>query len=214
MLPCREGSSHCFEPFSLDFDSSVLLQSLLGGLKKHRVAEVMKVLQSWGNGWATSRRYHEHLQLPRSFGCHRQSDDLNHYLQCPHLLALRSFLTPGESDPLVRWALISPCSESFLQIACVHTGCHAVRRVLKGSGIDIEHKHLSSASMRYAWAVFAEAYTAEARDLDACTLEFSVPSFSNFLATGSRQNCLSECLFNGPFGIGVLPPAPEMQPNR
>ena len=94
-----------FDPFILDFSNTIILQSLSGGLKKHRVAEVMKVLKVW----ATSRRYHEDIQLPCLFGCQHQSDDLHHYLQCPHLFALWSFISPGvDSDPLVRWALIKP----------------------------------------------------------------------------------------------------------
>ena len=126
------------------------------------------------------------LQLPCLFGCKHQIDDLNHYLQCPHLFALWSFLSPGvDADPLVRRAFINPCKESFLQIACVHSGYRAIRRQFKGFGIDIEYTHLSSASMRCAWTVFADAYTAEARELGACTLKFSGPSCLHFLATGS-----------------------------
>ena len=62
-----------------------------------------------------------------------------------------------------------------------------------------------------AWTFFADAYSAEARELGVCTLKFSVPSVLHFLATRSRQNCLNDCS-NGPFEVGALPPAPELQP--
>ena len=34
-----------FGPVTVEFSNTILLQSLLGGLTKHRVAEVMKVLK-------------------------------------------------------------------------------------------------------------------------------------------------------------------------
>ena len=203
-----------FQPFTLDFRSSISLEDLLGSSRKNRVAEVMKVLKSWCNGWATSRRFHEDIQLPCLFGCQGHSDDLAHYLQCPHLFALWSFLTPGVSaDPLERWALINPCSESFLQLACVHSGYHAVRRNFKGSGVDFHENKLCSASLRAAWTVFADTYSVEARELGVNALKFSVPSFLNFLANVDRDNCLNDCLRSGPFEPGVLAPAHQLPPN-
>ena len=221
-----------FQPFTFDFRSTISLEDLLGSLRKSRVAEVMKVLKSWSNGWATSRRYHDDIQLPCLFGCQGHGDDLAHYLQCRHLFALWSFLTPGVSaDPLERWALINPCSESFLQIACVFSGYHAVRRNFKGAGVDFHENKLCSASLRAAWTVFADTFSVEARELGVSTLKFSVPSFVHFLATGCRPengpltcnaiapgnadqvSCSHDCSSSGPFESGVRAPALQLPPN-
>ena len=46
--------------------------------------------------------------------------NLEHYMQCPHLLTLWTFLAGDiSSDPLVRWGLIEPEPNELLQIACV-----------------------------------------------------------------------------------------------
>ena len=104
-----------FQPYELDFQQSILLDRCWGALRKCRVADAVKVIKTWSNGWATSSRYHEGLILPCLFGCKSCIDCLEHYIQCPHLLALWTFLAGDvSSDPLKRWALITPEPNDFL----------------------------------------------------------------------------------------------------
>jgi hypothetical protein len=202
-----------FQPFTLDFNSSISLTGSLGLLKGNRVADVLKVLKTWCNGWATSNRYHEDIRLPCLLGCQNQSDVLEHYLQCPHLFALWKFMMPEVHDlPLVRWGLINSCNEKFKQIACIHAGYHAVRRHFKQSSSFLPYNnmtHLNGADLRTAWTVFADAFVVEAREVGVVPLKFSVTSFLCFLTTGERVNASS--LMNGSFEFGELPPNPPEQ---
>lgn len=98
------------------------------------MADVLKVLKTWCNGWAASNRYHNDIRLPCVVGCSEQRDDMKHYLDGPHLFALQKFMIPATSpDPLIRWSIINPCIESCKQVACTHCGYHAARRHLKGA---------------------------------------------------------------------------------
>jgi len=196
-----------FQPFTLDFNHSISLADSLRSLKGNRVADVLKVLKSWCNGWATSHRYHEDITLPCLFGCHKgvrtdlsnssdsHRDSLSHYLQCPHLFALWKFMIPSaHEDPLIRWGLIRPCSDSYKQIACVHCGYHAVRRHYKNCHTIFHQNmtYLDGALTRTSWTVFADAFQVEASELGVQTLKFSVPSFLNFLTAGSNSSYLND----------------------
>ena len=185
-----------FKPFTLDFNHSISLADSLRSLKGHRVAEVLKVLKSWCNGWATSHRYHEDITLPCLLGCDMHNDSLSHYLQCPHLFALWKFMIPSaHEDPLIRWGLISPCTGSYKQIACAHCGYHAVRRHYKNCHTTFHQNmtYLDGALIRTSWTVFADAFQVEASELGVQTLKFSVPSFLNFLTAGSYSSYLNGC---------------------
>ena len=113
-------------------------------LEKCSLGVAVKVLKGWTNGWATSKRYsnNDDKILPCIFGCHNYTDDLAHYLQCPHLYAIWKFMlnpddlpeppNPHVSEfPLQRWGLVEPCVDKFKSIACVFSGYHAVRREFK-----------------------------------------------------------------------------------
>ena len=91
-----------YQPFTFDFNNSISLAASLVQLKRNRVADVMKVLKSWCNGWATSYRYHEDIKLPCLVGCVKCADSMHHYMQCPHLFALGKYLCLSTSeDPLI-----------------------------------------------------------------------------------------------------------------
>ena len=101
--------SEAFHNYVLDFDSTILLRQCFCTLRKVGCAAAVKVLKGWCNGWATSRRFQERVKLPCVFGCCNEQDDLHHYLTCPHLYAIWSFLVGGvSSDPLIRWGLVKP----------------------------------------------------------------------------------------------------------
>ena len=145
----------------------------------------------WCNGWATSRRYHEDKLLPCLFGCSKCSDDLHHYLQCPHLFALWGFLAGGASaDPLARWGLIQPNSNKFNLIACTFSGYHAVRRNfrLRKEFFTFDQEILNGQQIRSAWSVFADSFFVEARELGVQCRRFSLPSFFGYL---NQLSCLN-----------------------
>ena len=116
-----------------------------------------------------------------------KADELQHYLQCPHLFALWSFLA-GEvsSNPLIRWGLMHPNNIAYLQIACVFSGYHAVRREFKGAHEILNiNTCISGFQMRNSWAVFADTFIVNAREVSLNCRCFSVPSlFSNTLIQG------------------------------
>ena len=177
-----------FHPYDLDFGSSILLQRCWGILKKCRTAEAIKVIKCWCNAWATSARYHEDVLLPCLFGCRNCTDDLRHYLVCPHLFALWSFLVGSVSNvPLIRWGLINPTSGSLLQVACIFTGYHAVRRKFKDARDNFENNMtiISGSQLRTSWTVFADAFQVDAREVSVNCRSFSVPSFLEFLHASS-----------------------------
>ena len=197
-----------FLPFTLDFSSSISLVTSLGVLKGNRPADVLKVLKSWCNGWATSNRYHEDVRLPCLFGCNNCKDDMQHYLQCPHLFALHKFMIPYASeDPLMRWCINSACKDSIQQVACIHCGYHAVRRYYKASHACFTNNmtNIGGAFLRTSWTVFADAFQAEASELKISTFKFSVPSFFNFLNNGIHPSSLC----NGTFEVGEQLPVPS-----
>ena len=194
-----------YQPFTFDFNNSISLAASLMQLKRNRVADVMKVLKSWCNGWATSYRYHEDIKLPCLFGCVNCADSMHHYMQCPHLFALCKYLCPSTSeDPLIRWGLRNCSSETYKQIACMYSGYHAVRRHFKNSGVSFIHNmmNIDGASLRTSWTVFVEAFCAEARELNVHTVKFSVATFLHFLSTGTCPNSSIE----RPFEMGGLLP--------
>jgi hypothetical protein len=170
-----------FCPFVVDCKNQVNLERCFGVLKDCKVADAIKVIKCWVNGWATSHRYHEDKVLPCLFGCSGCVDSLSHYLQCPPLLALWRFLTRGNTseDPLIRWGLIQPNKVTFLYISCIFSGYHAVRRDLREFPVFLEFNQIvfDSAQLRRAWSVFADAFKVEARELALAHRQFSLPEF-------------------------------------
>ena len=173
--------THLFAPYFVDFGHLVVLDRCFRTLKECRVAEACKVLKCWTNGWATSRRYHEDQLLPCLLGCRNDSDCLEHYLLCPHLFGLWRFLSGGLADenPLIRWGLIHPNKLTLHYVACVFSGYHAVRRDFNASSCTSTDNRLvlTSAQLRRAWSVFADAFKVEARELALQQRQFSLPEF-------------------------------------
>jgi hypothetical protein len=174
--------NNLFSPHTLDFSNHVSLERCLATLKESKVSVVIRVLKCWINGWATSYRYHEDKLLPCLFGCSGCKDNLNHYLSCPHLFALWSYLSEGVSDlPLIRWGLLFPSKINHAVVSCVFSGYHAIRNDLRDNPVFLEHnlRTLPSPILRRAWSVFAQSFKVEARELDLQTHQFSLPEFLN-----------------------------------
>jgi len=178
--------SDSFNPFSVDCTNSVSLDGCFATLKECKVSVAIRVLKGWVNGWATSHRYKnvERKVLPCLFGCMSCSDSLNHYLICPHLFALWSFLIEGTpDDPLIRWGLLHPSKIQFHVVACIFSGYHAVRNDLRSNPVFIPHNMtvLTSPMLRRSWSVFADSFKVEARELAVQHRRFSLPEFLIFI---------------------------------
>ena len=140
---------------------------------------------SWTNSWATSHRFHDDKLLPCLLGCRDCKDELKHYLQCPHLLALWTFLLgPTSADPLVRWGLIQPEKEQFKCISCIFSGYHAVRREFRNSKQFFRYNQncISGQQLRCAWSLFADAVFVEASELAVNCRRFWLANFLSFLS--------------------------------
>ena len=186
-----------FQPYVIDFDSTIHFQQSFKVLKKCGCAVAVKVIKGWCNGWASSHRYgnQEAIKLPCLFGCKNEKDSLSHYLICPHLLALQKFLVGDVSEwPLTRWGLVNPIEDGMYQIACTFAGYHAVRRHFKtNSEVFLPlQENISGPQIRAAWTVFAETFHVEASQFSMPCRKFSVPSFLVYL--NGTPDCLSGCI--------------------
>ena len=121
-----------FQPFTLDFQSSILLERCFGALKELRGSDVIKVLRYRCNGWATSQRYHEDKLLPCVFGCEGAPASLPHYLCCIRFwsgigLALNKGETLIHVDPLIKCCLDQP-TVAWAKLIAVASRCyHAIK---------------------------------------------------------------------------------------
>ena len=185
--------SDLFHPYFLDFQNAISLKVCCRCLKEMKVSDSIKVLKGWCNGWATSCRFHEDKLLPCLFGCAGERDDLHHYLVCPHLFTLWSFLSNMSVSelPLIRWGLIDPCASNLNAVACVFSGYHAVRRHFKTINQFFEYNQheLSSAQLCCARGVFADAFKVEAGEFGIHIPKFSLQSFLNFMHVHDSGNC-------------------------
>ena len=138
---------------------------------------------------------HEEVQHCCLLGCTDGRDSLRHYMQCPHMFAIISFLLPGTSaDPLRRLGLIEPSINSFKSVACMFAAYHALHnqiksgRILPPSSSDTSTNHADGARLRRTWSVFAECFCAEAGDSRLVCRSFSLPQFIDFLVNHRSQN--------------------------
>ena len=139
------------------------------------------------------------------FGCNC-IDKLEHYLHCPHLFALWTFLAGDvSSDPLERWGLIRPESHVFLQIACVLSGYHAIRREFKRkSELFVNNQNaLTGPQLRVAWTVFADAFRAEAREVKLTCRPFSVASFLSCLNNSEFVAFRDDAMLPAPAAVQI-----------
>ncbi len=168
-----------FEPYDIDFVNHVKLDAFLATLKSLRCADSIRVWKTWINGWATSYRLHSTNLYPCLFGCEGAPDDLKHYVRCPHLFALCKYLISHTSaDPLERLGLVSPSTEGFKVVCCILVGYHAAHHLALGGRIGpISCELISGCQLRRLWSVFAEAFSAEARELCVPHRKFSLPQF-------------------------------------
>lgn len=113
-------------------------------------------------------------------GCAWCHDELEHYLQCPHLFTLWRFLAANESeDAHAREGLRCLNSMHFLVGLLV---CSAGTTLSNGlfvahSLINRTVNHYSSSQYREFWSVVAGAISAHARELMVSHCKLSLPGF-------------------------------------
>ena len=83
----------------------------------------------------------------------------------------------------MRWGLMSPNSMHFNQIACVFSGYHAIRRLIRTRTCQLTNfeNYYSSSLYREFWSVFADVFSADARELMVDHRQFPLPSFLSML---------------------------------
>jgi len=136
------GSS--FNPGSLD--------SALQLLPELKPFQVMQVIKTWSNAWATTHRFHESGRLPCLLGCPNEPDSLDHYAFCTRMQGIIQALfgtpfqnlgpcitAPTEPSPWelgsigCRWngpillGLDDPCKLNLRCVACMFYAYHAVK---------------------------------------------------------------------------------------
>ena len=78
----------------------------------------MYVIKTVTNGWLTSCRMHERLELPCILGCDGCKDDLSHYIRCQTFWTILGDIGPLPFDPAEmsasdRLCLTNPSFDSF-----------------------------------------------------------------------------------------------------
>ena len=147
----------------------------------------MMVVKSWGNSWATSDRFHEAVLLPCLFGCNSGKDILQHYINCPWLFRIVSWLRPEtSSDPLVRFGIKDPSHEGLLSVACTFAGYHSIKNCTSITS-SITSNRTGSDFHREIAIQFADAFLAVARDvkLSAHTLNHFKRDMAEFFSPNS-----------------------------
>jgi hypothetical protein len=188
-ITIRTRLTDLFAPHSLDFNNLIDLDACFALLRKMRTSDAMTILKTWTNSWATSHRSHDPGgKLPCLLGCRAQKDSLIHYLQCPYLFSLMQFFNRStDCNPLVRFGLVKPNLDCLSLICMASAGYHAVRRNVRKTSFRPVDMELTSSDVRRFWTVFAEAFTAEAREHNASCTKFSVPDFLSFLIASDQD---------------------------
>ena len=118
------------------------------------------------------------LTFTHFIGCHGARDDHHHYLIRPLLFALCKFLKRDRSIlPIDRLGLKSHEKSTLIHICCVFSAYHALIAHVTNRHDTYYHnreQQLLVGSSNKAWSVFAEAYSAEARNFEVHVPDFSL----------------------------------------
>ena len=97
---CDERLNTVFASFDISSRVGGGIEGALSILQLLSGDIALKVIKTWLNAWATSRRMHEDPILKCLFGCSDGEDNLAHYVMCPYVYALQSFLFEDTSSLL------------------------------------------------------------------------------------------------------------------
>ena len=167
--------SKLFAPFLI---SDVDIHNAFALLQTLPPVPALKVIKTWLNGWATSRRMKEDVTLPCLLGCDGGEDSLNHYVQCPHLFAFCKYLFNSDACPLIRLGIKCPTTLNLKIVSCVFSAYHALKAQVRDGRISM---HENTRTIRISWSVFADALAAEAGECHISFVAFSLPKFVSFL---------------------------------
>ena len=197
-----------FQPYILPEFSNYLPETFkkLQTLRGH---DAIRVLKTWCNGWCTSRRFQERPIHPCLFGCTGAEDSLEHYTLCPNLYAiLRFFLSdsfsiPGfqlHEEPHRRIGLFNPDMVELKIVACTFSAYHFIKgknRHLFYADGALDPTLPIPATLQYQFfEEFADAFSAEARELGIETRRFSSTAFNAF-AFGVQANIVAAVVDGG-----------------
>ena len=138
-------------------------------------------------------RMHEDPMLDCILGSKNGADSMSHYVFCPHLFAFQRFLFGNISaDPLMRFGIKSPNSDSFKVLSCLFSAYHALKGEIRSGKINVHSVNW----LKSAWSVFAFAIKAEEGEMSLATRAFSLPKFISFLihdgATDPVSNSIAD----------------------
>ena len=124
-------SKHIFQYIGADVDKNATLDladcfKCLRNLRKH---EAMQVIKTWCNSWSTSYRYHEEVLYQCLLGCPGQKDELQHYVNCPHIWNVARIAFPHLKfdSTLDRLCVAEPCTESLRVLAATFPAYHSIK---------------------------------------------------------------------------------------
>ena len=91
------------------------------------------------------------------------TDDLSHYVMCPHLFTILSKLTDTPSCPIKRLGLSTPTKHSLLAVSFTFCGYHAIKR--SHFVHSLTTLPLNSEQQIAALRLFADAFYASALEV-------------------------------------------------
>jgi len=152
------------------------LASALQLLHELKPFQVMQVIKTWSNAWATTHRFHESGRLPCLLGCPNEPDSLDHYAFCARMQSIIVLSVTGSAPsphaPLVpssmelgsigcRWngplylGLDDPCRLNFQCVASMFYAYHAIKftpEVKDAAGGGIHTLDFTSLQLLFAGA--------------------------------------------------------------
>ena len=126
-----------------------------------------------------------------------------------HSAASGGFFLEISIHPSSRIGLDNPDKGVLIHICCVYSGYHAVVSHVKMNhdtfATDNQRLKLSIRSAQKTWSVFAEAFSASARDFGACTPKFSLVAMMNWHLNYKGPNCIEKSRWYGPCAGRAIP---------
>ena len=98
-------------------------------MRKLRKHEAMQIIKTWCNSWSTSYRYHADTLHPCLLGCENKKDDLDHYVNCPHIWNIARTACPHlKFDSMLdRICVDQPCTDSLKVFAATLPAYHNIK---------------------------------------------------------------------------------------
>ena len=91
--------------------------------------DVVQVLKTWTNSWATSLRFHDDKRLPCLLGCDCARDKVEHYVVCGriHSAVDNMVVKPSDDVSFADFGVARPSEFALRCTACTFYAYHAVK---------------------------------------------------------------------------------------